>query len=420
MKILIWGINYSPESSGIAPFNTALCEYLASRGHAVTMLTTFPYYPQWKKRAEDSGKLWSVETINGVKVARVWHYVPEKLSSLKRIVHEASFLVLSFFYSLLLGKFDVAVVVSPPLGLGFFAWLFSRIKRTPFVFHVQDLQPDAALSLGMLNPSRFSQVLYKLEALAYEKAVRVSGISRGMIRAFESKNVPTEKIIFFPNGVAVPDPEYFPQQGAFRKRHQIAPEISVATYSGNLGAKQGLDILFDVAEKLADQPIKIVICGDGARRIAMEQQAAERKLKNLLLLPFQDETGYREMQVDTSISLITQHKGTGQFFFPSKLLSSMLFCKSVLAVADSDSELAHVVKDSECGYVVEPDHVDALASTLMEMCSPEKQRVMGQNGKNWVSQYAFEVVQGNFEDHLRKIVFSSQRQSGVHYQLHEK
>jgi hypothetical protein len=56
----------------------------------------------------------------------------------------------------------------------------------------------------------------------------------------------------------------------------------------------------------------------------------------------------------------------------------------------------------------------------MEMCSPEKQRVMGQNGKNWVSQYAFEVVQGNFEDHLRKIVFSSQRQSGVHYQLHEK
>ena len=106
MKILIWGINYSPESSGIAPFNTALCEYLASRGHAVTMLTTFPYYPQWKKRAEDSGKLWSVETINGVKVARVWHYVPEKLSSLKRIVHEASFLVLSFFYSLRIKNFD--------------------------------------------------------------------------------------------------------------------------------------------------------------------------------------------------------------------------------------------------------------------------------------------------------------------------
>ena len=61
MKILVWGINYAPEVSGIAPFNTALCEFLASRGHAVTMLTTFPYYPQWKKRPEDSGKLWRAE-----------------------------------------------------------------------------------------------------------------------------------------------------------------------------------------------------------------------------------------------------------------------------------------------------------------------------------------------------------------------
>ena len=99
----------------------------------------------------------------------------------------------------------------------------------------------------------------------------------------------------------------------------------------------------------------------------MEQQVAERKLKNLLLFPLQDEIAYREMQVDTSISLITQHKGTGQFFFPSKLLSAMLFRKAVLAVADSDSELAHAVSDSKCGYVVEPDNVDKLAAALLEM-----------------------------------------------------
>lgn len=403
MKILIWGINYAPEVSGIAPFNAALCEFLASRGHKVTMLTTFPYYPQWRKRPEDAGRLSKVETINGVKVVRVWHYVPKGPSALKRIVHEASFLGVSFLHSLFLGKFDIAVVVSPPLGLGVFAWLFSRIKGTPFVFHVQDLQPDAALSLGMLNSGRFSQLLYKLEALAYKKAIGVSGISRGMIRAFERKNVPPEKIIFFPNGVAVPGSDYFPEPGVFRKRHQIPADITIATYSGNLGAKQGLDILLDVADKLTDQPIKIVICGDGARRISMEQQVAERKLKNLLLLPLQDEIGYREMQVDTSVSLITQHKGTGQFFFPSKLLSAMLFRKAVLAVGDSDSELAHAVREAECGYVVEPDSVDGLAAALMEMCSPVKQRAMGENGKKWVSQFAFEIVQGNFEKQLLRL-----------------
>jgi colanic acid biosynthesis glycosyl transferase WcaI len=403
MKILVWGINYSPEVSGIAPFNQALCEFLVSRGHEVTMLTTFPYYPKWKKRPEDSGKLSKTETINGVEVVRVWHYVPRKLSSLKRIIHEATFLGFSFLRLLPMPTYDIAVVVSPPLGLGFVAWLFSKITGTPFVFHVQDLQPDAALSLGMLEPSKFTQALYKLEALAYAKAARVSGICHGMIRAFESKGVPPEKIILFPNGVAVPGPGYFPAPGAFRARHNIGPHICVATYSGNLGRKQGLDILLDVAEKVTDQPIRIVICGDGARRAEMEEQISVRKLKNILMLPLQDDLGYREMQVDTSISLITQIAGTGQFFFPSKLLSAMVFRKPILAVADSDSELAQAVMASDCGHVVAPGDVDGLAATLREMRSPEKQLTMGQNGKKWVAQYAFEVVHASFEQELLKV-----------------
>jgi len=403
MKILVWGINYSPEVSGIAPFNAALCEYLAGRGHEVTMLTTFSYYPQWRKRPEDAGRLWRVETINGVRVVRVWHFVPRNLSALKRILHEASFLGFSFVASLLLEKNDRAVVVSPPLGLGLFAWLFSKIKRTPFVFHVQDLQPDAALSLGMLKPSRFTQLLYQVEALAYAKAARVSGISRGMIRAFERKNVPAEKIVYFPNGVAEPPPDYFPAPGAFRRKYQIPPEIFIATYSGNLGAKQGLDVLIDVAAKLEGGPIKIVICGDGARRIEMEQQVAERKLHNLLLLPLQDDLGYREMKVDTSVSLITQQKGTGQFFFPSKLLSSMVFSKPVLAVGDADSELAVAVREADCGRAVAPDDIDGLVAALVEMCSPDKLGVMGANGKKWVSQFAFEVVHRHFEEELLKM-----------------
>jgi hypothetical protein len=68
---------------------------------------------------------------------------------------------------------------------------------------------------------------------------------------------------------------------------------------------------------------------------------AGRKQKNLLWLPLQDEIGYREMQVDTSISLIARPKATGRFFFPGNLLSALLFRKPVPADADGDGELAH-------------------------------------------------------------------------------
>jgi colanic acid biosynthesis glycosyl transferase WcaI len=55
MKITIWGINYWPEPTGIAPYNTLFSNFLSRRGHEVRMLTSFAYYPAWRKQREDRG-----------------------------------------------------------------------------------------------------------------------------------------------------------------------------------------------------------------------------------------------------------------------------------------------------------------------------------------------------------------------------
>ncbi len=190
MRILVWGINYAPEFTGIAPHSVALCEYLHAQGHDVEMVSTFSYYPTWRKLPQDEGRLYRTDLINGVPVHRCWHYVPPRVSALKRIVHEASFIATSFLRMLTLPRPDVLVVVSPPLALGAAAWKMSWLKRAPFVFHVQDLQPDAALKLGMLKQGWFTRALLWLEAFAYKKAARVSSITRGMLDVFRSKGVP--------------------------------------------------------------------------------------------------------------------------------------------------------------------------------------------------------------------------------------
>src|SRR5262249_14245540 len=112
---------------------------------------SFAYYPEWRKRLEDRGKVFRTDVVCGVPVHRCWHYVPKKPSPVKRILHELTFAVVSLLRVLMLPRPDVYVVISPPLFLGFVAWVASRIKRAPFVFHVQDLQPDAAASLGMVK-----------------------------------------------------------------------------------------------------------------------------------------------------------------------------------------------------------------------------------------------------------------------------
>src|SRR6185503_10236909 len=75
MRIIVWGINYSPELTGIAPFNAGLCDHLKNQGHDVEMVTAFPYYPFWKKIDGDTGRLYRTDDFNGVPMHRCWEYV---------------------------------------------------------------------------------------------------------------------------------------------------------------------------------------------------------------------------------------------------------------------------------------------------------------------------------------------------------
>ncbi len=151
MHILVNGINYWPEQTGIAVFTTGRCEYLASRGHQVTVCTSFPYYPEWRTLDGYRGRPLMKERRNGVDIYRTWMYVPRQVTSLRRILHEGSFIAASFLAAMSRSRPNIVVAVSPPLGLAASAVVLSQRWRVPYVFHVADLQPDAAVDLGMLR-----------------------------------------------------------------------------------------------------------------------------------------------------------------------------------------------------------------------------------------------------------------------------
>ncbi len=184
------------------------------------MVTSFAYYPEWRKLPEDRGRIYRRETVRGVEVHRCWHYVPRRPSTITRILHELSFVLFSWLKIMSLPRPDAYVVVSPPLLLGVAARLASRLKRAPFVFHVQDLQPDAAQTLGMLKEGLMLRSLRAIELLAYRKAALVTGIIPGMTRAFACKGVPESKIAIFPNGIELPAADELPAAGQF---HAGAP-----------------------------------------------------------------------------------------------------------------------------------------------------------------------------------------------------
>lgn len=409
MKVHVWGINYGPEVTGISPYNVALCEFLHARGHEVRMVTTFCYYPAWKKLPEDRGKLYRTDQIRGVPVHRCWHYVPARVTTLRRVAHELTFVATSLIRQLTLPRPDLWVVVSPPLLLGMAAWALSRIKGAPFIFHVQDLQPDAAAGLGMIKPGPLLQALRFLERFAYAKAARVGGISQGMMRAFEEKGVDATRRLYFPNGVALPDPATAPRRGAFREREGFQPGDFLAVYSGNLGVKQGLEVLVEAARRLSNPKVKIILCGDGAVRGALERQAAEARLGNLRLLPLQPEAAYHEMLADADLWVIPQQAGVGAFFFPSKLLGAVARGRPVLSVADPESELARAAATGGFGVNVPPGDPAGVAAALERLAaSPEELRAMGRQGLLFARQFEQTAVLEKFLEEISRVCGTGQ------------
>ena len=409
MKITVWGINYDPEPTGIGPFNTDLCVYLAEKGHDVTMISTFPYYPWWKKPAEAQGK-WAEKSVRrGVNLYRCWHYVPAKPSTLKRLVHELSFVATSTWRTLFLPAPDIYFVVSPPLFLGIGAFIVSRLKRRPFVIHVQDLQPDAALGLGMIKPGLAVKALFVLEKWNYSRAAATSGICGGMLEAFAHKRVPAQKIIFFPNWIpdgSKPLTAAAPAS-SFRAHYGISRDTRLIAYSGNVGMKQGVEIVIEAAALAKNAPTQFhwAVCGEGAAKPALEKMAQEKSLEAVHLYPLQPDDRYHALLSETDISLITQQRGTGQFFFPSKLLSILQFGRPVLAVADASSELARAVVGGNFGLVVEPGDAAALlraAETILS-ATPEQKSAWASNGRAWVDQFRRSRVLGKFAVQLAEI-----------------
>lgn len=400
MRVVVWGINYAPEVTGIGPCNTALCEYLHAHGHDVEMVTSFTYYPLWQTLEEDVFSIYRTDLIRGVRVHRCWKYVPQKVAALPRILHEASFVVVSFLRALFLRKADIYVIISPPLLLGAAAWLLTRLRGSRYHFHVQDLQPDAALGLNMLRTGRFTRLLYQLEAFAYRHAVGVSGIGPGMIEAFRKKNVPESKLALLTNGFDLSSVAGSPTVD-FREKYGIRSDEFLAVYAGNLGTKQGLDILIDAAPLLTGKNIQIVICGAGARKPYLQKKLAETDSPNVRLLPLLDDADYRAMLATADVCLITQQTGSGNAFLPSKLLSTLAHRRPVVSVADADSALAQAVAEGGFGINLPPNDPAGLARTL-EQCQadPAQLRIFQENGYRYVSRFDHSRVLADFVERL--------------------
>ena len=406
MRILIVGINFYPELTGIGKYTGELAHVLAQQGHQVTVVTAPPYYPHWQIQPGYSGSRYQTEIHQNLKIIRCPLWIPRHISGLKRILHLFSFALLSFWVILreARNKPDVILSIAPTLVAAPAAALAGKRCKAITWLHIQDFEVDAALGLGILkNRPLVRNAATGFEKWVYRKFDRISTISQKMVEHLEEKGVPPEKIVYFPNWVNTD--EIFPldNENGYRQNLGLDAEDIVVLYSGSMGAKQGLEILIESASLLHSySKIHFVLCGEGPAKTALQSAAAA--CSNVHFLPLQPAEMLNELLNMADIHVLPQKIGAADLVMPSKLGGMLASGKPVIATAFAGTGLGEVV--GQAGVQVPPEDAAALAGAILKLTQAPAERIkLGKKGRAYaLAHWNSEKVLKQFCCHLNNLL----------------
>ncbi|HKM82652.1 MAG TPA: glycosyltransferase WbuB [Terriglobia bacterium] len=391
MRVLIHGIDFSPEKVGIGKYTGEMAEWLAMRGHEVRVVTTAPHFPQWKVFEGYSSRRFTREMwlpSNGargaLRVTRCPVWMPREPCGWNRILYLVSFALSSAPPMLMQISWhpDVILLIEPTLFCAPHVLFVAKLTGSSAWLHVQDFEVDAAFQLGGLSSRGLKRLAQAAERFLTSKFDRVSTISHRMVERLPAKGVDSSKSVLFPNWVDTSAIYPLLAASALRLELGIPEQAIVALYSGSMGMKHGLQLLVDASRRLAPRSdIHFVFCGDGPYREVLQ----EEKRENVSMLPLQPADRLNELLNLADLHLLPQLADASDLVMPSKLTGMMASGRAVVATARAGTQIASVLEGR--GIVTDPGDVDAFVSAITRLAEDANlRRRMGEAAR----QYAVE------------------------------
>lgn len=410
-SILLIGGNFSPEPTGIGKYSGEMIDFLAGKGFDCTVVTSFPYYPHWQvQEPYTKSSAWYKKEYKNisdaaapVEIIRCPHYIPQTPSGLKRVISDFSFCFSAFITILKLlfrKKFDFVLVVAPPFQLGLLGILYKKIKGSKFIYHIQDLQIDAARDFGMIKSKWIINVLLATEKYILKKADVVSSISDGMMKKIGDKF--KREIVFFPNWVDTALFYPLPEKNRLKKEFGLEEDDKIILYSGAIGEKQGLEAILDAAKDLAHHTnLKFVICGSGPYKEKLMALSREMDLHNIIFLPLQPFEKLNWFLNMADIHLVLQRGNATDLVMPSKLTTILSVGGVSIITAFKGSSLYQVVSAGKMGILIEPENPNALIAAIDNALKNDNQ-IINHNARLYAEQYlSIGEIFRSFSHHLQ-------------------
>lgn len=377
-ELLVVSQFYRPEPIGTPFYVTDMANWFAAGGCDVTVLTGRPYYPEFRLRPGYEAGQRDRETIDGVSIVRLPTLVPTQGRAAQRILSEANFL-LRATAALVTGKTRRGryVISFAPSALAVLAGALATRRGGRHMAVVHDIQSGLAAGLGLLGSGVLLRIVRATERYCLNRADHLVVLSEQMRDALLSLGIkrPIDIIpIWVDTGQINPLPR---------------PEAAASTilYGGNLGRKQGLEQLLDLAEVLRDErpDIRILIRGGGSQEESLKDSAQLRGLPNLRFEPLLPMDRFNEGLAEGDVHLVPQDPEAADFAVPSKVYNIMAAGRPFIATALPGSTLWALQEQSRALICVPPNNPREFADAVIGLIDDQKRRTeMGIRGRAYV------------------------------------
>lgn len=359
-RLLLVSQYYHPEVGAAQTRLRETVRGLQDRGMTVTVIAPVPSYPGglvpegyrwWRPRREQ---------IDGARVARLPTVAVPGAGMSRRMIGHASFALTSLASVGIAGRFDAALVESPPLLVAFAARAL-RARGVPYVFHVADPWPDFPIAMGYLQTPIERRIAFAIEDLAYRGAAAITTVSPGLVELLSAKASAVGRVWLVPNGVEVD--RFHPDSDPLLSREQVGwGEEFTVVYAGTVGLAQGIGTLLEAA-RLLGPGVKIRVVGDGVERPALEARMRAMNLANITFHPPVPREGVPEILAAADAGLVILRKGPlFEDSLPTKLLETMAAARPVIVGADGLT--ARIVEEAGAGYVARAEDAADLARAI--------------------------------------------------------
>lgn len=361
-RVMITGVNYWPELSGISPYTAGLAEHLAEQGAEVVVLTAMPSYPAWRVFEDYRGSWRRRGLERGVEVQRFRIYVPGRQSAVRRAGYEFSFLAHGITHRRLERRPDVVLGVVPSLSGGVLARVEARRYGCPYGLIVQDLVGPAAAESGISGGSSVAAATTRLESWVARGATQVGVISARFRTYLERVGVDPDRIVHLRNWVHVGPTTESRQET--RSLMGWPEDTKIVLHTGNMGLKQGLEHVVAAARVASTElpDTRFVMLGDGSQRQSLEAlagQATNVEFRNLV-----DEASYPNVLAAADVLLVNERATIVDMSLPGKLTSYFAAARPVVAAVPANGATAREVTQADAGIVVPAEDPNALVGAL--------------------------------------------------------